>query len=97
MSDKTKLTDIKLTCKTCGKEFDYTVSEQLFFQEKGFGAPIRCHDCRKAKKANNEQNNSKPVETKAVIENDDRPDWVIAMDKDWHNRTVEINYKKSVN
>lgn len=45
--------NIKLICKDCGKEFDFTVGEQKFYAEKGFAAPIRCKECRDAKKARN--------------------------------------------
>lgn len=40
-----------LKCKDCGKEFEFTVGEQKFFEEKGFGEPVRCRECRNAKKA----------------------------------------------
>jgi hypothetical protein len=43
----------KLICKECGKEFEFTVGEQRFYEEKGFAAPIRCKECRDAKKARN--------------------------------------------
>ena len=45
--------NIKLVCKDCGKEFDFTVGEQRFQEEKGFAQPIRCKECRDAKKARN--------------------------------------------
>lgn len=45
--------NIKLICKDCGKEFDFTTGEQKFYEEKGFSAPIRCRECRNAKKAKN--------------------------------------------
>lgn len=45
----------KIICKDCGKEFEYTVGEQKFYEEKGFPAPIRCKECRDAKKARNEK------------------------------------------
>ena len=46
MEDKT------LLCKDCGKEFIFTVVEQEFFKEKGFdNEPVRCPECRKARKA----------------------------------------------
>lgn len=44
---------IKLICKDCGKEFDFTVGEQKFYEEKGFAQPIRCKECREVKKARN--------------------------------------------
>ena len=43
--------DQTLTCKDCGREFVWTVAEQEFYQQKGFSnAPVRCKDCRAAKK-----------------------------------------------
>lgn len=47
MQDKT------LTCKDCGKEFVFSVSEQEFYAEKGFeNEPGRCPECRAARKQN---------------------------------------------
>lgn len=44
--------DKTLQCKDCGKEFVWTASEQEFYQQKGFqNAPVRCPDCRAAKKS----------------------------------------------
>lgn len=44
--------DQTLTCRDCGKPFTWTASEQEFYQKKGFeNAPVRCPDCRAAKKA----------------------------------------------
>ena len=44
--------DKKIICKDCGKEFIFTVGEQEFFKEKGFeNDPVRCPECRKARKA----------------------------------------------
>ena len=52
MEDKT------LTCRDCGSEFTFTTGEQEFYKEKGFeNDPVRCPDCRKAKK--NQKNNSR--------------------------------------
>ena len=46
--------DKKIICKDCGKEFVFTVGEQEFFKEKGFeNDPVRCPDCRRARKAQN--------------------------------------------
>jgi len=39
-----------ITCKDCGKQFVFSVREQRFYEEKGFVAPVRCKDCRSAKK-----------------------------------------------
>ena len=46
MEDKT------IVCNDCGKEFVFSVGEQEFFKEKGFeNDPVRCPECRKARKA----------------------------------------------
>jgi CxxC-x17-CxxC domain-containing protein len=51
--------DEQLTCKDCGTEFAFTVSEQEFYAEKGFeNKPARCPQCRAARKASN--GNSRP-------------------------------------
>lgn len=44
------MNDIKLVCKDCGKEFNFSIKEQNFYKEKGFANPIRCRECRNAKK-----------------------------------------------
>ncbi len=52
MEDKT------LTCRDCGAEFIFSVSEQEFFSEKGFtNEPGRCPTCRAARKQQNGGNN----------------------------------------
>jgi len=44
--------DKTIICKDCGNEFIFTAGEQEFYAEKGFeNEPIRCKDCRAAKKA----------------------------------------------
>mgnify|MGYP000281030221 CR=1 FL=1 len=40
----------KIMCKDCGKEFMFIVGEQEFYKEKGFNDPVRCKECRVAKK-----------------------------------------------
>lgn len=46
--------DRQLTCRDCGAEFIFSVSEQEFFSEKGFtNDPGRCPECRSARKAQN--------------------------------------------
>ncbi|MBZ9616780.1 zinc-ribbon domain-containing protein [Clostridium estertheticum] len=48
--------DKVLRCQDCQEEFIFTVGEQEFFEEKGFDSePIRCPDCRRAKKQRNNQ------------------------------------------
>ena len=38
--------DQTIQCKDCGSNFVWTASEQEFYQQKGFNAPVRCKDCR---------------------------------------------------
>jgi CxxC-x17-CxxC domain-containing protein len=45
MADKT------LTCRDCGTNFTFTEGEQDFYAQKGYTEPMRCPDCRAAKKA----------------------------------------------
>ena len=40
----------KIVCQDCGKEFEFTVREQEFYQEKGFSEPKRCKECREKRK-----------------------------------------------
>ncbi|MCG1026006.1 MAG: zinc-binding protein [Dehalobacter sp. 4CP] len=50
--------DKVLTCKDCGNEFSFSVSEQEFYAEKGFtNEPGRCPECRSARKAQGRSNN----------------------------------------
>jgi CxxC-x17-CxxC domain-containing protein len=45
------MADQTITCTDCGTQFQFTESEQEFYQSKGFSAPGRCPDCRAARKA----------------------------------------------
>ena len=46
--------DKVLTCKDCGNEFTFSAGEQEFFAKQGFeNDPVRCKECRNAKKARN--------------------------------------------
>lgn len=50
--------DKNITCKDCGNTFVFTEGEQEFYKEKGFeNEPVRCPDCRRARKANRSHNN----------------------------------------
>lgn len=43
--------DKTLICRDCGNEFVFTAGEQEFYAEKGFqNEPVRCKECRDAKK-----------------------------------------------
>lgn len=49
--------DRKLICKDCNAEFVFTVGEQEFYLQKGFEKePLRCPECRRARKQNRNQN-----------------------------------------
>lgn len=43
--------DKTITCRDCATQFVFSVREQEFFAEKGFGDPVRCVACRRALKA----------------------------------------------
>jgi len=45
--------DKVLACKDCGNDFTLTAGEQEFYESKGFNEPQRCVDCRRARKAQN--------------------------------------------
>lgn len=49
--------DKTLVCKDCGKEFVFTAGEQEFYKKQGFeNEPVRCKECRDAKKNRNRRN-----------------------------------------
>ncbi len=51
--------DRTLKCKDCGSDFVFTEGEQQFYQEKGFeNDPVRCPECRRARKAQRRNNNN---------------------------------------
>ncbi|HOF90198.1 MAG TPA: zinc-ribbon domain-containing protein, partial [Armatimonadota bacterium] len=44
--------DKTLSCRECGSSFQFTAGEQEFHAQRGFtNAPVRCPDCRAARKA----------------------------------------------
>jgi len=38
--------DENITCRDCGKIFEFPATEAAFFESKGYPAPIRCRECR---------------------------------------------------
>ncbi|MEI6235178.1 MAG: CxxC-x17-CxxC domain-containing protein [Planctomycetota bacterium] len=38
--------DIQLKCVGCSAEFEFSMRDQLFYQDKGWDAPRRCKTCR---------------------------------------------------
>lgn len=50
--------DKNLVCNDCDNQFTFTEEEQVYYKEKGFeNDPVRCPDCRKARKAKKRQKN----------------------------------------
>jgi len=45
------MADKNLTCRDCGTTYTFTEGEQEFYAQKGYSEPVRCPDCRAAKKA----------------------------------------------
>jgi CxxC-x17-CxxC domain-containing protein len=49
-ANDTDFEDVTITCIDCGKDFVWTVGEQVFFRDKGLqNPPKRCKDCKQAK------------------------------------------------
>lgn len=38
--------NVRIKCKECGKEFEFTDEERNFFVSKGLETPKRCKECR---------------------------------------------------
>jgi hypothetical protein len=38
-----------ITCIQCDCEFDHTIDEQMYYEQRGFDEPKRCPVCRKKK------------------------------------------------
>lgn len=50
-------TSIEKTCRDCGKVFEITRAEHIFFESHNMALPKRCKACRKARKEAREENN----------------------------------------
>lgn len=46
--------DKDITCKDCNSTFVFTAGEQQFYAEREFSNPVRCKNCRAARKAQRE-------------------------------------------
>lgn len=44
------MSDKKIKCQDCGEEFNFSESEQKFYEEKKFQPPKRCKICRQTRK-----------------------------------------------
>jgi CxxC-x17-CxxC domain-containing protein len=53
--------DKVLTCKQCSCRFVFSVSEQEFFSKKEFTDPVRCPECRAARRINEAQREMFPA------------------------------------
>jgi len=42
--------DLTLVCKDCGSAFIFTAGEQQFFADRFLSPPLRCPDCRQARR-----------------------------------------------
>lgn len=52
-----KNTSIEKTCRDCGKAFEISRAERIFFESRGLTLPKRCPACRKARKEARKENN----------------------------------------
>lgn len=52
-----KNTSIEKTCRDCGKVFEITRAERIFFESHNMALPKRCPACRKARKEARKENN----------------------------------------
>ena len=49
-AEEPNIEDTNIACIDCGKDFVWTVGEQLFFRDKGLqNPPKRCKECKQAK------------------------------------------------
>ena len=51
-----KNTSIEKTCRDCGKTFEITRAERIFFESHNMALPKRCPACRKARKEARKEN-----------------------------------------
>ena len=50
-------TSIEKMCRDCGKVFEITRAERIFFESHNIALPKRCSACRKARKEARKENN----------------------------------------
>ncbi len=50
-------TSVQKTCRDCGKNFEITRAERIFFESRGLALPKRCPACRKVRKEARKENN----------------------------------------
>ena len=49
-------TSVQKICRDCGKPFEITRAERIFFESRGLALPKRCPACRKARKEARKEN-----------------------------------------
>lgn len=49
-------TSIEKTCRDCGKTFEISRAERIFFESRSLALPKRCQTCRKARKEARKEN-----------------------------------------
>lgn len=52
-----KNTSIEKTCRDCGRAFEISRAERIFFESHNMALPKRCPACRKARKEARKENN----------------------------------------
>lgn len=50
-------TSVQKTCRDCGKTFEITRAERIFFESHNMAPPKRCPACRKTRKEARKENN----------------------------------------
>lgn len=50
-------TSVQKTCRDCGKAFEISRAERIFFESHNMALPKRCPACRKARKEARKENN----------------------------------------
>lgn len=50
-------TSVRKTCRDCGKTFEISRAERIFFESHNMALPKRCPACRKARKEARKENN----------------------------------------
>jgi hypothetical protein len=56
-ASRDKNTSIEKTCRDCGKAFEISRSERIFFESHNMALPKRCPACRKVRKEARKENN----------------------------------------
>ena len=52
-----EIISVQKTCRDCGKSFEITRAERIFFESHNMALPKRCPACRKARKEARKENN----------------------------------------